>query len=113
MAELKKCPFCGGKAYSYKSKNLLGEMFWGIECESNECIVHTMIAEYPTEEKAIEQWNNRVTEADIRAKAISDIFEIMYNAVAHSSDHDERSMAYWVGFLKAEIEWTEQLKGSE
>ena len=70
MAELKKCPFCDGIAYSYKTKNLLGEMFWGIECESNECIVHTMIAEYPTEEKAIEAWNNRVTESEIRAKAI-------------------------------------------
>ena len=55
-----------------------------------------------------------VTEAEIRAKAISDIFEIMDNAVAHSSDHDERNMAYWVGFLKYEIEWaTEQLKGCE
>ena len=75
MAELKKCPFCGGEAYSYKSKNLLGEMFWGIECESNECIVHTMTAEYPTEEKAIEQWNNRATEAEIRAKAISEFAE--------------------------------------
>ena len=52
-----------------------------------------------------------VTEAEIRANAISDIFEIMDNAVAHSSDHDERSMAYWVGFLKSEIEWAEQLKG--
>ena len=53
-----------------------------------------------------------VTEAEIRNKAIEDIFEIMDNAVAHSSDHDERSMVYWVGFLKSEIEWAmEQLKG--
>ena len=101
MAELKKCPFCGGEAYSYKSKNLLGEMFCGIECESNECIVHTMIAEYPTEEKAIEQWNNRVTEAEIRNKAIDDTMRKLYE-LGHLHSR----------YLKSDIdEIAEQLKG--
>ena len=58
--ELKKCPFCGSKAYAYKSKNFLGQEYWGIECESNECIVHTMVADYSTKEEAIEAWNKRV-----------------------------------------------------
>ncbi len=75
MAELKKCPFCGGEAYLYKSENLLGDLFFGVDCGSNECIVHTMTAEYPTEEKAIKAWDNRVTEADIKAKAIDEFAE--------------------------------------
>lgn len=48
------------------------------------------------------------TESEIRAKAIDDIFEIMDNAVAHSS-HERECLSFWVGFLQAEI--AEQLKG--
>lgn len=90
MAELKKCPFCGGEAYLYKSENLLGDLFFGVDCESNECIVHTMTAEYPTEEKAIEAWNNRATEADIRAKAIDEFAEKLKN-FCESSINKNRS----------------------
>ena len=58
MAELKKCPFCGGKAETYCNSR----GFWGVDCETNECITHTMGADYFTEEKAIEQWNKRAEE---------------------------------------------------
>ena len=37
-------------------------------------------------------------------KAIEDVFEIMDNAGAHSSDWDEHCLCYWIGYLKAEIE---------
>ena len=71
MAELKKCPFCGGKADTYSS--IRG--FWSVDCESNECITHTMVTNYDTREEAIEAWNNRATEAEIRAKAIDEFAE--------------------------------------
>ena len=45
------------------------------------------------------------------AKAIEDVFEIMDNAEAHSSDWDEHGLYYWVGFLKNRIE--SELKGKE
>ena len=43
------------------------------------------------------------------AKAITDVFEIMDNAEAHSSDWEEHGLYYWVGFLKNRIE--RELKG--
>ena len=42
-------------------------------------------------------------------KAIEDVFEIMDNAGAHSSDWEEKCLCYWIGFLKNRIEG--ELKG--
>ena len=53
--ELKPCPFCGGKAKAYVT--IRG--FYGVDCDSNECITHTMVANYDTKEIAIEEWNRR------------------------------------------------------
>ena len=58
MAELKPCPFCGGKAF-------LSEVLYYCEpgrcttqfIECNEC--HATTYEYNTEEEAIEAWNRR------------------------------------------------------
>ena len=58
MAELKPCPFCGGKAF-------LSEYLYS--CEPGRCTTqfvefngcHTTTYEYNTEEEAIEAWNRR------------------------------------------------------
>ena len=55
MKELKPCPFCGNKANTYSNSR----GFWGVDCESNECITHTMVVDYNTEEDAVEAWNRR------------------------------------------------------
>ena len=57
MAELKKCPFCGSDDIKVG--------YFHVWCAN--CGVGT--TEEMSTEKAIEAWNNRVTEAEIRAKA--------------------------------------------
>ena len=85
MAELKKCPFCGGEAELYEGEqerniydsHTLGYVdteyytVHGVGCTDCKCIM----AEFTSEEEAIEAWNNRVTEAEIRAKAIDEFAE--------------------------------------
>lgn len=67
MAELKPCPFCGGKARIKSSKyNLLGaygtdetERRWSrVLCPS--CNVAQPIRHYSCKTEAIEAWNRRV-----------------------------------------------------
>lgn len=66
MAELKKCPFCGGEA-EYEVFND-GFFTWGrVECK--QC--GAMITTPPV--NTIEAWNNRATEADIRAMALDEV----------------------------------------
>jgi hypothetical protein len=53
MEELKKCPFCGGEATTYKNK----AGFFGVMCKDTPfCCTMTG---YNTREKAIEAWNTR------------------------------------------------------
>lgn len=65
MAELEKCPFCGGKAE------------WGtvlktwIVCES--CGFETPYSQ--DTEETIRMWNNRTANKEIRAKAIDEFAE--------------------------------------
>lgn len=59
--ELKKCPYCGGEAHVYSTESCTqNKMYYGVDCDSDECIVHTMVADYETAEEAIEAWNRRV-----------------------------------------------------
>ena len=67
MAELKKCPFCGGEA-EYEEFND-GFFTWGrVECKCGAMLTTPPVT-------TIEAWNNRVTEAEIRAKAIDEFAE--------------------------------------
>lgn len=60
MDELKQCPFCGGEAETYHSDNPDSNIqYWGVDCKSDECITHTMIADYATEKDAVAAWNRR------------------------------------------------------
>ena len=64
MAELKKCPFCGGEAEYEKFND--GFFVWGrVECKCGAMLTTPSLT-------TIEAWNNRVTEAEIRAKAIDE-----------------------------------------
>ena len=55
MAELKPCPFCGGKAVLY------GKVFYYIVCKS--CLAETK-GNY-SKQTAIETWNRRYTPSEI------------------------------------------------
>lgn len=85
MSEIKSCPFCGGEAKSYSTNR----GFWGVDCESNECFTHTMVADYITEEEAIEAWNTRVDvpETNVgKTKAIDEFASaLLKNAVVDKS----------------------------
>ena len=77
MAELKKnllreCPFCGSKAELICFNFEYGTVTVG--CTNEDCDI-TMGKGFFTDEEAIEHWNKRATEAEIRAKAFSDIIE--------------------------------------
>lgn len=50
--ELKPCPFCGEKPYTYTDG---WRVWWGVKCPDCSCI----IGEYRTEKEAIEEWNRR------------------------------------------------------
>lgn len=54
MEELKKCPFCGGKAKIYKSFDYVSK--YRVEC--TKCWAHT--PNYDKPKKAFEAWNRRV-----------------------------------------------------
>ena len=78
MAELKKCPFCGGKAFvdyhkfwDEKTKDFTVKTYGAFcdKCGSNSW------QHYRTEEEAIEAWNNRATEAELRANVIDEFAE--------------------------------------
>lgn len=67
MAELMKCPFCGGEAELnyYGSESM---PFYSVSCKECGCNQETSIHK----EAVINAWNNRATEAEIRAKALDD-----------------------------------------
>jgi Lar family restriction alleviation protein len=69
MAELKPCPFCGGKARrKYGNYNLLGaygtraedRQWHGVYCFN--CGVSQPKKKYSTKEEAIEAWNRRAAD---------------------------------------------------
>ncbi len=68
MTELKKCPFCGGEA---KEILILGRD--GVSCVECGAMFR---AEWEEEAKdVVNRWNNRATEAEIRAMAIDEFAE--------------------------------------
>ena len=66
MAELKKCPFCGGEAIdTYNtSHNYI------IFCENENCMMNRNEIGFATLEKAAKEWNRRVFDMDKYEKLI-------------------------------------------
>ena len=106
MAELKKCPFCGGEAEVVKAHG--AAMFpYTVVCKENECSASVGIFK-ETREKAIEAWNNRATEADIRASVINEFAEKMKWEIKNSIGISKRV----ADFTRAVVDMvSEQLKG--
>lgn len=79
MAELKKCPFCGGEAEirelvdrDIHGYNIGIRYMVGCIDDDGRCCMDIETGAYRKVEDAIAHWNNRATEAEIRAKAISE-----------------------------------------
>ena len=64
MAELKKCPFCGGEAEVVKAHSGVAMFPYTVVCKSDECSASVGVFK-ETRGEAIEAWNNRVNEAKI------------------------------------------------
>ena len=69
MENLKKCPFCGGQAKLYA--DLFMTSFW-VECNTCGCKNQKRAH---SDEIAINIWNNRATEAELRANVIDEFAE--------------------------------------
>ena len=72
MAELKKCPFCGGEATVKRHHNRYSD-WWLVSC--SKCGISQTGNAHEFSFEAIEAWNNRATEAEIREKAYADFVE--------------------------------------
>jgi hypothetical protein len=85
MAKLKKCPFCGGAA---EIRQLVDRDIHGcnigiryvVGCidDDGRCCMNIETGVYKKVEDAIEHWNNRVTESEIRANAIDEFAERLH-----------------------------------
>lgn len=62
MAELKKCPFCGGEAEVDWYTDNGNETHWFVYC--CDCSCELSFGAKISKEQAIEAWNNRVNEFD-------------------------------------------------
>jgi hypothetical protein len=77
MAELKKCPFCGGEA----EHEVFNDGFFTLgRVECKQC--RAMLTTPPN--IVIKAWNNRPTEAEIRAKAIEEFAECLSLGISES-----------------------------
>lgn len=115
MAELKKCPFCGGEA-----KITCESSYGGIEtisCKKCHVDIRRLWCEgtpLESEVNVLAAWNNRVTEADIRAKAIEEFADFLHkkakenNGLRLSSETKSWTHACIYDYVK---EFKEQLKG--
>ena len=123
MAELKKCPFCGGEAEKWSCDRLIT-----ISCKkcnytrSFNGLVSNKKTDVPVvyeggivsdtefynryaHEEAIEAWNNRATEAEIRAMAIDRFLTEMLNEFdSRNADIEEHTGSYVVSRLLAVAE---------
>ena len=59
MAELKPCPFCGGRAFIHKSNTPLGTFYFA-HCGNEDCPIEPKTHSKYKREHAVEAWNRRV-----------------------------------------------------
>ena len=96
MAELKKCPFCGEEAEVVKVHRGVAMFPYTVVCKSDECSASVGVFK-ETREEAIEAWNNRPTESDIRASVIDEFAEKLKAEILEEIyDVSERQRLYEV-----------------
>lgn len=99
MAELKKCPFCGGEAELEREwvDGFYQKYYSCVHVVCQKCYA-TIGRTYNDKDRskgyAIKVWNNRATEAEIRAKAIDEFAERILDY------WDKRGTAQTILFLK-------------
>ena len=82
MTDLKKCPFCGGEAKIVRDNSIVNYPQYQVRCKNISCTIRPKTNWGSDRQEIIGHWNNRVTEAEIRAKAIDEFAEkFIYKAV--------------------------------
>ena len=107
MAELKKCPFCGGEARIYITGDNDG---YRVACKKI-LACGAKLEWFDKEEDAIEAWNNRATEAEIRTKTYNRFStETARQFIDFDAEHDFISIGVCLDII-AKV--AEQLKERE
>ncbi|WP_423212277.1 Lar family restriction alleviation protein [Paracoccus yeei] len=65
LSELRPCPFCGASARVFRDALPLYPIWW-VECSRRPIPHHTTA--FRSEREALDDWNRRATEADLRAE---------------------------------------------
>jgi hypothetical protein len=77
MPKNAKCPFCGGDTLVIEQEYLVYNGYFP-SCSNNKCIMYNpkvdgefgyVYVSYPTEQEAIDAWNNRPFESTLRERA--------------------------------------------
>ena len=97
MAELKKCPFCGGEA-EHEIFNDGFFTFGRVECKQCKAMLTTPPV------NTINAWNNRPAEAEIRAKAIDEFAEKLKDFIAKQVEDAESSNDLCTEIFQSEID---------
>lgn len=119
MAELKKCPFCGGNDIGVKETledinfhtgNTIKIWTYCRNCgvTSGTRTIHDCSEDIKIE-LAHQKWNNRATEAEIRANAISDFLQFVYDNASNEEYANEDGWAF-SDLMDLEFKFAEQLK---
>lgn len=86
MDELKKCPFCGGKAEINFKEDYSAHRFYWVEC--SKCDARTSdFEDNPGKEKAISSWNHRYPRVE-EAKLLEEIGKKIFRAEVYNGDFD-------------------------
>lgn len=91
MAELKKCPFCGGEVKIIAEQVDARTVVYEFICLNLDCGSNTYF-DFCDEEEAIEAWNNRATEEELRASVIDEFAEALNKICAKRGigfDHEK------------------------
>jgi len=90
MAELKKCPFCGGEAELVEQKHREYASTHYVKCKICNC----KTIERPAVNKIIDAWNNRSTEEELRAAVINEFAERLNAKIEKVHSAPEKESAY-------------------
>ena len=100
MAELKKCPFCGGEAEARKE---IGGIHWRVKCL--QCSAEVGRYWFGSKNQAVIAWNHRtVTEVEIRAKAIDEFAEKLGHKILFELDDCAEELD-WIEEIAEQLKW--------
>lgn len=88
--EIKKCPFCGGKAEINFKEDYSTHRFYWVEC--CKCDARTSdFEDAPGKEEAVSSWNRRAPSTE-EARLLEEIGKRIFSAVVYNKDFNGREI---------------------